>query len=82
MVNENSPLAMTITNEEIVRRLEVVERRLDELAAVLRVKQPQPGWLNEIRGMFANEPAFGEVIKYGRQLRNSDRPADHDDLNE
>lgn len=75
-------MSATITNEELVRRLEVVERRLDELASVVRVQQPQPGWLHGFYGMFANEPAFEKVIEYGRQFRNADRPADDDEANQ
>jgi hypothetical protein len=74
-------MSATITNEELVRRLEQVERRLDELASVVRVQKPQPGWLDSFCGMFADEPAFKEVIEYGRQFRNADRPPDGDEVN-
>ena len=80
-------MSASISSEDLARRLDEVERKLDAVIAALgvrragvNVQQPQPGWLNEIRGMFANEPAFGEVIEYGRQFRNADRPSDDEDL--
>ena len=33
-------------------------------------------WLDRISGSLANEPAFAEVLKYGREFRESDRPAE------
>lgn len=74
-------MSATITNEELVRRLEVLERRMDELASVARVQKPQPGWLDSLTGMFADEPEFAKVVEYGRQFRNSDRPPDDDEVN-
>jgi len=73
-------MSATITNEELVRRLEALERRLDELDSVGHVQKPQPGWLNSLIGMFADEPEFAKVVEYGRQHRNSDRPPDDDEV--
>ena len=80
-------MSTTFTNDELARRLEEVERKLDGIIAVLgvqksdpSVQQPQPGWLHDICGMFADEPAFGEVIEYGRQFRNADRPHEDDEV--
>lgn len=79
-------MSTTINGEELERRLDEVERKLDGVIAALgvlkasvNVQQPQPGWLHDLCGMFADEPAFGEVIEYGRQFRNADRPADDDE---
>jgi hypothetical protein len=41
------------------------------------VAPPAPGgdWLARFDGAFEHEPAFAEVVQYGRELRAADRPA-------
>jgi hypothetical protein len=58
-----------------------VEERLAELEAAVRELQrrldsqaPAPDWLDRVIGSFKDEPAFQEVLEYGRALRQADRP--------
>jgi hypothetical protein len=38
-----------------------------------QVSTPQPtNWLQQITGSFKNEPAFEEVLTYGRTIRQGD----------
>lgn len=79
LTREDQTMATTVTNDELLQRLETIERRLDELVRTVRVQSPEPGWLNSIRGILADEPAFAEVIEYGRAFRQSDRPSESDE---
>ena len=36
----------------------------------------QPGWFRRTAGMFRDDPGFAEVVRLGREFRESDRPAD------
>jgi hypothetical protein len=63
-----------------------VEERLAEIEAAVRELQRRldsqtraPNWLERIIGSFKDEPAFEEVLEYGRALRQADRPAEDDE---
>jgi len=58
----------------IEQRLLVVEAAVAELQRRLPVPQPVPDWLKQITGSFKGEPAFDEVLAYGRAFREADRP--------
>jgi hypothetical protein len=58
-----------------------LEQRLAELESVVREMQsrlesqaPARNWLENVIGSFKDEPAFEEVLEYGRALRQADRP--------
>jgi hypothetical protein len=58
---------------------ESVEKRLADLEAdVARLKAKVEGsaepWWKRIWGSFANDPAFLEAMRYGREYRESLRP--------
>ena len=59
---------------ELEQRLAAVERQVAELRRQLG--PPATNWIEEIAGSFENDPAFAEVVKYGREAREADRPAD------
>jgi hypothetical protein len=62
------------TVTELEQRLAAVEAAVNDLRR--QVAGPQPAdWLARFDGAFENEPAFAEVVKYGRELREADRPA-------
>jgi hypothetical protein len=61
------------TVSELDQRLAAVEAALSELR---REKSPPTDWIARFDGAFENEPAFAEVVRYGRELREIDRPAD------
>jgi hypothetical protein len=58
-----------------------LEKRLAALAAEVadlkrRLDQVQPNtrWLDRIIGSMAQNPAFEEAMRYGREIRQADRP--------
>jgi hypothetical protein len=58
-----------------------IEQRLSQVEAAIRELQQQKAsselnWLKEITGYFADDPIFDEVMAYGREIRQADRPTD------
>jgi len=37
---------------------------------------PAADWLEQISGSLKDDPAFEQVLEYGRQMRHADRPPD------
>ena len=68
-------MAEEFTLEERVARLEAavaeLQRRLNGLS-------PAPSWIEQISGLMKDEPAFEEVLAYGRAIRAADRPLEPD----
>ena len=59
------------TNTSLEDRLAAVEAAIAQLQK--QVAAPQPGnWLQQITGSFKDEPAFEEVLAYGRAIRQGD----------
>ena len=62
--------------DEFERRLTAVERAVAEIQRRL-AKMPDPdNWLERVIGSVTDLEAFDEALKYGREFRYSDRPAD------
>ena len=67
------------TESLIEQRLSAVEAAVAELQRRLPSPQPAPNWLEQVIGSFKDEPAFEEVLAYGRAYRESDRPPAEDE---
>ncbi|MFO1430540.1 MAG: hypothetical protein U1F76_10445 [Candidatus Competibacteraceae bacterium] len=62
------------TDTLIEQRLTAVEKAISELQQQL-VNRPQAlNWIGQITGSFKDEPAFEEVLEFGRAIRLADRP--------
>jgi hypothetical protein len=59
------------TNTSLEERLAAVEAAITELQKQIAVSQPT-NWLQQIIGSFKDEPAFEEVLAYGRKIRQGD----------
>jgi hypothetical protein len=65
--------------EDVERRLAAIEQAVAEIQRRL-AKMPDPdNWLDRVIGSVTDVEAFEEALKYGREFRYSDRPADEDD---
>ncbi len=62
----------------IEERLANVERAVCDLQRVLAKRPVDPNWVNKMTGII-DDPAFEEVVKYGRDCRLSDLP-DEDEM--
>lgn len=59
------------TNASLEERMAAVEAAIAELQK--QIANPQPtNWLQQITGSFKDEPAFEEVLAYGRAIRQGD----------
>jgi hypothetical protein len=61
------------TSSVIEQRLTAVEAALSELQRRLANLPPAPNWLEQVAGSFKDEPAFEEVLAFGRELRAADQ---------
>ncbi|MBD2180766.1 hypothetical protein [Aerosakkonema funiforme] len=58
-------------NTSLEERMAAVEAAISELQK--QIANPQPtNWLQQITGSFKDEPAFDEVLAYGRAIRQGD----------
>ena len=60
-----------MTKTQLEERLLAVETALKEIQRRLAILPPAPNWLDEIIGSFKDEPAFEEVIAFGRAFREA-----------
>jgi hypothetical protein len=58
-------------NTTVEERLAIVEAAIAELQKQIALYQ-QTNWLQNITGSFKDEPAFDEVLAYGRAIRQGD----------
>jgi hypothetical protein len=56
----------------IEERLAAVEAAVAELRRHILVQPPAPDWLEQVIGSFRDEPAFEEVLAYGRAIRKGE----------
>lgn len=61
------------TTTQIEQRLKAVEKAVSELQHQLANLPSSTNWLEQIAGTFKDEPAFEEVLKFGRAIRSADR---------
>jgi hypothetical protein len=74
-MNQEVTMSRHPTVEERLATLEAevaeLKRRLAELAP-----QPKKNWLEAVTGIMKDYPEFEEVVRYGREFREADRPRD------
>ena len=59
------------TDTSLEKRLAAVEAAIAQLQKQVATSQPT-NWLQQITGSFKDEPAFEDVIAYGRAIRQGD----------
>lgn len=59
------------TNTSLEERITVVETAIAELQKQI-ANPPSTNWVQQITGSFKDEPAFEEVLAYGRSIRQRD----------
>jgi hypothetical protein len=59
------------THAQLEARLTAVETALREIQRRLATLRPAPHWLDEMIGSFKDDPAFEEVIAFGRAFREA-----------
>jgi hypothetical protein len=66
-----------VVKATLVQRVQALENAVHELREALNARKPAPDWLDRVVGSMKDEPAFDEVLTYGRAIRQADRPEDH-----
>jgi len=62
-------------NPSLEERITALEQDFATLRAELKEQETNPqttNWLQQITGSFKDEPAFDEVLAYGRAIRQGD----------
>lgn len=71
-----------MTTEQIEQRLAKLEQKLAKIDKKLDQLIPPDAsrpWWEECAGKFANDPIYDEMVKYGREYRESLRPRDEEE---
>lgn len=58
-------------------RIAQIEQEVATLKAELQLARQQRNW-QETFGMFADDPGFDEVVRLGKEIRQSEPPPDED----
>ena len=58
------------------QRMTALEEAVRELQEAMHARTPTADWLDRVIGSMKDEPAFDEVLAYGRTIRHADRPAE------
>ena len=45
----------------------------------MKARETAPDWLDRVTGSMKDEPAFDDVLAYGRAIRQADRPAEDEE---
>jgi hypothetical protein len=61
-----------MTTAELEARLTALEKTVEELRA--QVSPPVRHWWHDEAGRFAGDPVFDEIVRLGREYRESLRP--------
>jgi hypothetical protein len=61
-----------LTDATIEDRLTALEAAVAELRGNQFIQRPAPDWLEQVIGSFKDEPAFEEVLAYGRAIRKGE----------
>jgi hypothetical protein len=56
------------------KRLAAVESAIREIQRLLAARSPAANWLDRVTGSMKDEPAFTDVVEFGRAIRQADRP--------
>lgn len=65
---------MDKTTETLEQRVEALEREVEQLKAAAATPAPKPNdWIDDIYGIFADDPGFEEMVELGAQYRERDR---------
>jgi hypothetical protein len=60
----------------VEERLSALEKQVAELQQRLAALEPRASWLDRLTGSMKDFPEFEEVLRFGREIREADRPPD------
>ncbi len=60
------------TDTLLEKRVAALEKAVQELQQKATLPAHTPGWLYQMIGSFKDQPAFNEVVSYGKAIREAD----------
>lgn len=63
-----------MTIAQLEKRLETLEKAVEEIRGMVAAGTQQRHWWHDDAGRFANDPVFDEIVRLGREYRESLRP--------
>jgi hypothetical protein len=69
-------------SEQLEERLTLLEAEVDRLKRKIDLTPAALSWWEKIAGTFAENPAYDEAMKLGREYRESERTTAVDELDE
>ena len=66
------------TPPTVEQRLAALEQAVAQIQQQIVSQPPSGNWLERVIGSFKDEPAFDEVLEYGRAFRAADLPLESD----
>jgi hypothetical protein len=60
----------------VEERLARIEKEIEALKTKLPVDESKTDWLSKVNGTFKDDPDFDEIVRIGKEFRDSDRPKD------
>jgi hypothetical protein len=60
----------------VEQRLSALEHAVAQLQRRLTLCEAAPDWLDRVAGSITDDEAFQQVLAYGREFREADRPSD------
>jgi hypothetical protein len=76
IVSEHDSRESTMTIAELTKRVEELERKMVAVERDRDQPDPRQPWWRTTAGRFADDPEFEEIIRLGREYRESLRPKD------
>ncbi len=67
------------TAPSVEDRLSALERKMEEMQQKLERQRKEENWIEKITGSFEGDPDFEEIIRLGREFRQSQPPPEFDD---
>jgi hypothetical protein len=57
----------------VEQRLAILEREVAELKEKLADAHAKPNWIDRVKGPFKGVPEFGEILRLGKEIRQSQK---------
>lgn len=74
LIDDKRQKDLSMTAEQLEKRVEALERELAELRSHLQRLGPETPWWERIAGTFHDDPIHEKAMKLGREYRRSLRP--------
>jgi hypothetical protein len=71
----NEKGARPMPESTLDQRMTAIENAMRDLQEQMKGRRTSSDWLDRVIGSMKDEPAFDDVLAFGRAIRHADRPA-------